>query len=171
MTIKTISEGMTNAYLVHGFGVLALGGIAFIFSWMIAVPIIICSIGLFASVTGVQINTQTKEFRNYVSIFGYKLGSWKSLSDINRVTLILSTERSTISGIIPGAVPIGRSAEIQVRTYDLLLDDGIESFELNDFLTYKNARIAFDVLTQSLNINGRDYVSEKLAANRSKRSR
>lgn len=162
---------MTNAYLVPGVGVLVLGGIGFAFSWMIALPIIACAIGLFASTTGVQINTDTKEYRNYASIFGYKIGTWKSASSIIKVTLVLSTERSTIKGIMPGAVPIGRSSTIQVRTYDVLLDDGITSFELNDFLTYKNARTAFDTLTQSLNIDGRDFVSEKLAANRSKRGR
>lgn len=171
MPIKTVSEGMTNSYLVPAFAVLVLGGIGFVFSWMIAVPILVCAGGLFAASTGVQVNTETKQYRNYMSFFGYKIGSWSSLTDIVGVTLVLSTERATLRGILPGAIPMGRSTTVQVRTYDLLLNDGIESFELNDFLTYKNARATFNILTQIPNISGRDCVAEKLASNRAKRSR
>lgn len=162
---------MTNSYLVPALGVLVLGLASFVLSWILALPILMISIGLFASSTGVQINTDTKQYRTYMAVFGYKMGSWSSLSNITEVTLILSTERTTIKGIIPGAVPIGRSATLQVRTYDLLINDGINAEELNDFITYKNARKTYDILNQSLNISGRDYLSEKLASNRARRSR
>jgi len=162
---------MTNSYLVPALILLALGGVGFVFSWMIALPIMVCAGGLFAASTGVQINTDTKEYRNYMSFFGYKIGSWSSLSTIVQVTLILSTERATLKGLIPGSIPMGRSSTVQVRTYDILLNDGISSFELNDFLTYKKAHAVFDILTRSMEISGRDYVAEKLASNRAKRSR
>ena len=171
MAIKTVSEGMTNAYLVHGFGVLVLGGAMFAVSWMIAVPVIICAIALFVSTTGLQIDPEKKLYRTFMSLFGYKIGTWKSFSDVTEVILVLSTERKTIHGLIPGAMPIGRSATLQVRTYDLLINDGIGSVEVNDFLTYKNARIGFDSFTETLKIDGRDFVAEKLASNRAKRSR
>ena len=162
---------MTNSYLVPALVVLLTGLASFVISWILAIPILTIAVGLFASTTGVQINTDSKQYRTYVGFFGYKMGSWSSLSKITEVTLILSTERTTIKGIIPGAMPIGRRATLQVRTYDVLLRDEISQFELNDYLTYKNARKTYDALIQTLNVEGRDYVAEKLAANRAKRSR
>lgn len=162
---------MTNAYLVQGLVALVLGAGSFVLSPFIAIPILVFAVALFVSTTGIQINSEQKLYRTFMSLFGYKIGSWKSFSTTTEVILVLSTERTTVRGIIPGAIPIGRSATLQVRTYDLLINDGISSMEVNDFLTYKNARLAFDCLTSSLNINGRDFVSEKLASNRAKRSR
>lgn len=168
MPAKTVSEGMTNSYLVPALVVLVLGLASFVVSWILALPILTISIGLFASTTGVQINTDTKQYRTYVGFFGYNMGSWSSLSRVNDVALILSTERTTIKGIVPGAMPIGRSSTLQVRTYDVLLRDEISQFELNDFMTYKNARKTYDILIETLNISSRDYVAEKLAAKRSR---
>ncbi len=171
MAIKTVSEGMTNSYLIQAFITLLLAAIGLTFNWFIALPLIIFAVALFTSTTGVQIDSLKKQYRKYIGLFGYKIGTWHSLSNVTKITLILSTERTTIRGITPGAIPVGRSSSIQVRTYDLIVNDGIQREEINDFLTYSKAREAYNSLTECLNIGGRDFIAEKLATNRAKKSR
>lgn len=162
---------MSNQYLVPGVGLMILGLLFLLVSNYIALPIIFIAIALLIVTTGVMIDPAEKKYKNFRSTMGITFGQWKSYKDVTEVIIILSTEQSTLNGILPGVIPIGRSATLQVRTYDLIIKNGIDSVQINDFLTYKNARKTFETLTASLGIDGRDYVAEKLASNRAKRSR
>ena len=73
MPIKTISEGITNSYLVPGIGVFVVGAAFFAVTWMLTLPIIVCAIGLLTATTGVQIDTGSRKYRTYLAVFGYKL--------------------------------------------------------------------------------------------------
>lgn len=171
MAIKRISEGMTNTYLVQGVGVLVLGVACFWLSPFIALPVLILAVGLLAAETGVILDTDEKQYKNYMSLFGFKIGKWHSFKTARTVILILSSENATVHGMTPG-IGIARSASVKIRTYDVLFVDASNTPQImNDFSTYKTARSAFKHLEVSLGVTGRDYVAEKLAANRSKRSR
>lgn len=170
MPITRISEGMSNQYLVPGVGLMIIGLLFLLASTLIALPLIIIAIALLIVKTGVMIDPVEKKYKNFRSTFGITFGQWHSYKDVTEVVLILSTEQSTLRGILPGAVPIGRSAKLHVRTYDLIIKYGIDSVQINDFLTYKNARKTLVALTASLGIEGRDFVAEKIASNRARRS-
>lgn len=154
-----------------------VGLLSFFASAFIAIPLIVIALGLLTAQTGLLVNPSTLSYKKYTNIFGITFGEWVTLETIISVTLFLNTEQTTVKGLLPimsfGVPALNRRTVMHSRTYDLLIGDGIssEAITVNDFLTYKNARKAFDIFCATCNIEGHDLIAEKIAENKLRRSR
>ena len=178
MNVVKISEGISNHYLAQGITVMIVGLLGFFLSAFIAIPIIAIAIGLLSARTGLLVNMSSPAYKYYTNIFGIIFGDWVKLENITGVTLFLHTEITSVGGVLPnlgsrmGPIGSGRAVS-HSRSYDLLVSDGIttEPTLINDFMTYKNARKAFDVLCDTCQVEGRDLIAEQIAENQERRSR
>jgi len=177
MSVVNISEGISNRYLIPGISLLVLGFLLFFLYTVGPILLIIIAIGLLSARTGLLVNTSTPAYKYYSNIFGITFGEWVSLESITDIVLVLNTEQSNADSLIPG-IGTGRGSfggrtAPDVRTYDLKISDGIlpELILVNDFLTYRNARKAFDVLCATCQVEGRDLIAEQIAENQERRSR
>ncbi len=176
MAVVKISEGISNRYLIPGIGLLVLGFLLFFLYTVGPILLIVIAVGLLSAQTGLLVNTSTPAYKYYSNIFGITFGEWVSIENITDVVLALNTEQSHASSLIPG-IRTGRGSfggrtAPDVRTYDLKIVDGIspEPTLVNDFLTYRNARKAFDVLCDTCQVEGRDLIAEQIAENQERRS-
>ncbi len=167
--IEKISEGFSNQYLVQGFGVVAGGLLCLLVSSYLALPIVIIGIGLLAVRTGVLVDTKEFKYKLYREIFGISFGTWKSLKNTSGLVLKLTISQSTIAGMNPG-LGTYRSTSIKTRTFDvLLIRDGTQPKQLNDFVNYKPARRTAVIISKTLNIPFTDKVADKISQNKAKR--
>ncbi len=169
--IEKISEGFSNQYLVQGVGVVAGGLLCLLVSPYLTLPIVIVGIGLLAVRTGVLVDTKEFKYKLYREIFGISFGTWKSLKDTSELVLKLNVSKSSVGGMNPG-LGTYRSTVIKTRTFDvLLISDGIQPKQLNDFVNYKPARRTAVVISKTLNIPLTDKVADKISQNKAKRRR
>lgn len=154
---------------MQGVGVIIAGLLSFLYNPFIACTILLIGFALLAVQTGISIDTEHKKYKVYRKTVGVTFGSWTSLENTTEVILVLNTDKVTLKGILPGAIPIGRSSTIQTRTYDLYITDGIKPKKLNDFLKYTPAIRAAEIISETINVPLRDKIAEKISQNQARR--
>ena len=82
------SPAVFSAYILLGLGIIAiLSG-----AYLAVILILLGGLGAF-STTGVEIDTDNKQFRTYSSFFGFKTGNWKNLSNYPFLCIFKSKKR------------------------------------------------------------------------------
>lgn len=166
-SLTDINEGFSNNLLVHGVFGIILSIPFFFLSILLGVLLVALSISLFTTTNGILIDTGKMEYKKYNGWFGFKVGKWQHLSNLNSAKLILSVETVKLINII--TLPRAKEAA-KSRTFDIVLTDNLNNTTLlYDFLTYKNARKALECLSAIPGIVIEDKVRDKIAANQAKR--
>ena len=174
--VITISEGLSNAYLVHGCVPLLLSlpfigtGLGGVFGTdpnlggtglvMLAIggALFYLALALFLSSTGTQINKKTKEWRSYTSFLGYTMGKWCLLPDLAQ-ELQLKRERSISTRIQPRTM--GNRTTDFVGYEIFCIHSGNQELLLYEFTDYKAAYTFLELLGAECQLPVWDQVEEQ----------
>lgn len=142
---KSIDEGISYDYLIHGLLTLVVVVVIGIFIHpLVSLLGLVAGIGMMAMKSGIQINETDKAIRRYSSIFGYKFGEWLSLQNVKSAKLEYHSEsggrNQVSSGIILGTTGTRRNQGSTVKCYPLKFYDDVEiEKEFHSFLKMKPA--------------------------------
>jgi hypothetical protein len=67
-----------------------------------------------ASRAGIQINLETRQYRDYFDLFKTKLGSWHSLPEIEYISVFGATVSQNISSRVSGTTLVDKSIEVNI---------------------------------------------------------
>lgn len=159
-----ISEGRSNAYLVHGVGVLALMS-ALAFWSVFAFLLFPLAMILFFSDSGVEIDPRALQVRKYIGFATYRKGIWIPLKHFTKVeleeTLVLFQHRS----FFRYQPSTSRTFDVEVHTANG------DKFQINDFFDYEQAVMCGEVIARLSKINFQNRYAEKTAEMMSRQRR
>jgi hypothetical protein len=169
-----ISEGFVNKYLIPGVFLIITGLIGIAVGSNKQIEVVICgivlmliAIALFASTSGLDIDTETKRYRRYGKCGPLVLGDWKPMPNAVELRVQIHAENATIGGW--GLMPIP-SQTTKSLTYDLVSIDTLnEKVEIYNFSKYRNAKKSGQILAECLEVELKDMIAEKLGRRRSRR--
>jgi len=156
MQNTVISEGRSNAYLLHGIGVLLVMGALTLWS-PFALILFPLAVVLFIADSGVEIDSKQLRVRRYIGFSRFRRGIWIPLKHFSgaelKETLVLNQSKSFF-----------RYQRSTSRTFDVLLTmpDG-EKFEINDFFEYGQAVACGEAIARLINVKLRNHYAEKTA--------
>lgn len=168
------NEGRTLLYLIPAV-LLALIAIPFFFFFIpISFLLIAMTVLLTLVESGLELNTDTMQYRKFKSLFGNKWGQWKSLVDPSGFHLNLSVERSYRNNAFSSVASTswnGSSTEIaRSVTYDFSYDSSTSNRTIiYEFLDYDVAKKLVKQLSEITTIEVTNHIAIKLQENRQKR--
>ena len=147
MKNAVISEGFSMNYLIPGMIALVGGVILVTFEPMITVIGVTIALFLLFIKTGVEVNFTKGKIRSYKTVFGIKLGFWKTIE--KNTTGILRYTRSAAQMNSRGS-----STTVRSETFDfnLFVEIGKE-IHIHEFTQYKTARKLLKILEAYTDLN------------------
>ncbi len=157
-----ISEGMSFNYLIKGTLLAIFSGILSLF-FLPALLGVAIGLALILSTSGVEIDTDKKEYRNYIGFVVFKMGKWKYFGDAVSVELTELVQqyrkRSFIMNLANGGVTIVH------KTYDVSIENYLGTkIIVNDFDEYDEAVKCLNALELATGKKGVNHYAIKTAS-------
>ena len=157
-----ISEGMSFNYLIKGTLIAIFSGIVAVF-FIPALLGVAIGLALILSTSGVEIDTDKKEYRNYIGFVVFKMGTWKYFGDTVSIELSESVQqyrkRSFIMNLANGGVTIVH------KTYDVSIENYLGTkIIVNDFDEYDEAVKCLNALEMATDKKGVNHYAIKTAS-------
>ena len=122
---------------------------------------ILLGITLFMSITGVLIDLENKQVKSYIHCLFFKLGTWKSINEVERMVLEYTKEGGSLISIYR----VHRNIHIEYFSISLRFFSGEKIF-IKEFSNYEKAREFLDTYSELLQIEKRDryeYMLDEIA--------
>jgi hypothetical protein len=165
-----IKEGITFHFFVHAIFVALLGAVGFVpgipnFFRVMGIVFLALAILLLLVETGISVDKKNGRVRKYFSLFSIRFGEWVYLSRYEKI--ILESSKETLNHMGTMHSPSSTSS----LTYEIMLKNNTNSFELYEFTEYEVAKRMFEELAQHVNLPCENSVDikRKSALNRRRR--
>lgn len=158
-----ISEGMSFNYLIKGTLLAVFSGVISLF-FLPALLGVVAGIALVLASSGVEINLQKNQYRQYAGFFGYKVGEWKDLTDTVILCLCESTQQYTKRTFILPMIGGWGGETIMHKTYDVSVINYLQQeIIINDFNDYHQAVECLTALERVTNKKGINHYAIETA--------
>ncbi len=149
--LHDIDEGYTQDFLIHGIGVLAVGGILSLVHWSLSVVMLVLAIAFFRVRSGIEIDVDGKRARVYKAIGTFKWGAWVDTTPFERIELRYTNESQVMNSR-------AASTNVRVRTYDLVFKAPTHERLFHDFTDHATARKATAIMVKGWSFAFEDQV-------------
>lgn len=173
-TSLKISEGKTFSYLIPIIFCAIASIISFVVFWPLGVLLVGICISLGSIESGLELNTETMQYRKYQALFGSTWGKWLKIEDPDSFHIRLSVDTISYrtygrlsSPSYYGRGPVSQSKSI---TYDLLyLSKDDRWITIYEFSSYKLVLKAAKNFLNLESVEVVDHIALKLEENYQKR--
>lgn len=142
-------------YQMFGFVLILLGGyLLFILNWFGLIAIVV-GVALFFAIVGIQIDFEKKLRREFLGLFGYKIGKWTSLPEIEYVTIFI--ENYAQRGSVVTIDSMNRFSKVKVS---LIVSKTIK-YDGGFFDSKEKALEAGKMIARNLNTKLLDYTTKE----------
>jgi hypothetical protein len=172
-TTLVLNEGKTFNYVIPVVFLAIASIISFVFFLPLAIILTIACIALAMVESGLELKSETMEYRKFKSVFGITWGNWVKIKDPDSFHLRLSVESHTYRTYTVGTSPTyygnGRATSKSI-TYDIqVLTKTGQWVDIYEFLSYKMALRLVTYLRDLKTIEVVDHIALKLEENQQKR--
>lgn len=166
--LVNVSIGVTATYISLGMVIIGIAIYTSIYESMIlSLPFFYFGILLILTIRGFTIDKNERMIKKYIYFFPFKIGSWKSIKQYDKILLEL-THDTTIGR--NGVGVWSQRYSVRTRHFEVYLSNkNEEKFELIDYPEYKSARTFLKETGKALNLEMEDLFEESVLISRTKR--